>query len=164
MYDIICIHMTSHTLRYHTTLWHSHTLYKCHHTQHTCHRMHCSWAITYSVLITAHLQHVWYQTHYMHDIIWILCDITKNLYDIKGCTHDITSTHFKTSHPLYMTWYTLYLRHHSHCNYDKTSTMFLALYSGYMTSHMLNEGQHNDCIWYDAQSISIIKPTLLFCI
>ena len=82
----------------------------------------------------------------------------------QDCTHDLTSTQFMTSHPLYMTWYTLYLWHHSHCNYDKTSTMFLTLYSGYMTSHMLNESQQNDCIWHDAQCISIIKPTWLFCI
>ena len=79
----------------------------------------------------------------------------------QDCTHDITSTHFMTSHPLYMTWYTLYLWHHSHCSYDKTPTMFLTLYSGYMTSHMLNEPQHNDCIWHDTHCICVIKPTWL---
>ena len=69
---------------YQTTVWHWHTLYSCHHTQDTCHRIHCSWAITYSVLIIACRQYVWYQTHYMYDIIWILCDITTTLYDIKS--------------------------------------------------------------------------------
>ena len=53
----------------------------------------------------------------------------------QDCTHDITSTQFMTSHPLYMTWYTLYLGHHSHCNYDKTPTIFMALYALYMISH-----------------------------
>ena len=80
-YEYIWHHI--HSLRYHTMLWPSHTLYSCYHTQYTCHRIHCSWAITYSVLIIAHLQYVWYQTHYMYDIIWILCDITTTIYDIR---------------------------------------------------------------------------------
>ena len=42
----------------------------------------------------------------------------------QDCIHDITSTQFMISTPLYMTWYTLYLWHHSHCNYDKTPTIF----------------------------------------
>ena len=62
-YEYIWHHI--HSFRYHTTLWYSHTLYSFHHTQDTCHHIHCSWAITYSVLIIAHLQYVWYQTHYM---------------------------------------------------------------------------------------------------
>ena len=77
-----CIWHHIHSLRYQTTLWHSHTLYPCHHTQATCHCIHCSWAITYSVFIIAHLQYVGYHTHYMCDIILILCDITTTLYDI----------------------------------------------------------------------------------
>ena len=100
---------------YHTTLWHSHTLYSCHHTQNTCHRIHCSWAITYSVLIIAHLQYMWYQTHYMYGIIWILCDITTtlsditrlyswhhihNIPDITPTVYDITYTLLVTSQPL----------------------------------------------------------------
>ena len=48
-----------HSLWYHITLWHSHTLYSCHHTQDTCRRIHCIWAITYSLLIRARLQYVW---------------------------------------------------------------------------------------------------------
>ena len=79
----------------------------------------------------------------------------------QGCIHDITSTLFLTSHPLYMKWHTLYLRHHSHCIYDKTPAMFLTLYSVYKTSHMVNEWQHNDCMWHDTQCICVIKPTWL---
>ena len=60
-YEYIWHHI--HSLTYHTMLWHSHTLYSCHHTQDACHHIHCSWAITYSVLIIAHVQYVWYQTH-----------------------------------------------------------------------------------------------------
>ena len=91
MYDNTCIIcMTSyeyiwhdiHSLRYHTTLWHSHTLYSCHHTQPTSHRFHWSWAIIYNVLTIEHPQYVWYHPHYMYDIIWIPCDITSTLYDI----------------------------------------------------------------------------------
>ena len=77
------------------------------------------------------------------------------------CIHDITSTLFQTSHPLYTTWHTLYLLHHSHCNYDKTPTSFLILYSLYMTSHTVDEWQHNDCIWHDTHCICVIKPTWL---
>ena len=62
----------SHTLWYHTTLWHSHTLYSCHHTQYNCRRIHCRWDITYRLLIRARLQHVWYQTticrHHMNSM------------------------------------------------------------------------------------------------
>ena len=50
------------SLWYHITLWHSHTLYSRHHAQDTCHRIHCIWAITYSLLIIACLKYVWYQT------------------------------------------------------------------------------------------------------
>ena len=54
-----------HSLWYHTTLWHSHTLCSYHHTQDTSHHIHSSWSITYSVFIIAHLEYVWYQTHYL---------------------------------------------------------------------------------------------------
>ena len=79
----------------------------------------------------------------------------------QDCSHDITSTLLMTSHPLYTTWQTLYLWHHSHCNYNKTPTIFLKLYSMYITSHLVNEWQHNDCIWHDTQCICVIKPTWL---
>ena len=46
----------------------SHSLYSCHHTQDTCHRIHSSWTVTYSVLIIPHLLYVWHQTPYM----WVL--------------------------------------------------------------------------------------------
>ena len=155
-YEYIWNHI--HSLWYHTSLWHSHTLYSCHHTQDTCHHIHCSWSITYSVLIIAHLYFVWYQNDYMYDIIWILCDIKNLFMTPKDCIHDITSTLSLTSHPLYTTWHTLYIWHHSHCNCDKTATVFLTLYSLYMTSQTMSEWQHNDSIWHDTQCICVINP------
>ena len=74
--DIIWIHMTSHPLFMisHNGMTFTHTV-SCRHTQDTCHHIHCSWAITYSVLSIPHLQYVWFQTHYIYGITWILCDI-----------------------------------------------------------------------------------------
>ena len=146
-YEYIWHHI--HSLIYHITLWHSHTLYKWHHTQDTCHRIHCSWAITYSVLLIAHLQYVWYQTHSIYDIIWFYVTSPPHFMISQDCIHHIISTLLMISHPLYMTSHTLYLWHHSHCNYEKTPTMFLTLYSVYKTSHMVNDWQHNECIWHD---------------
>ena len=111
MYDNICtICVTSyeyilhhiHSFRYHTTLWHSQRVYSCHHTQDTCHCIHCSRSITYHVLIIAHLQYVWYETHSMYDIMWILCDITTTLYDI---TRLYSSHHINTIHDITPTVY-----------------------------------------------------------
>ena len=112
-YEYIWHHI--HSFRYHTTLWYSHTLYSFHHTQDTCHHIHCSWAITYSVLIIAHLQYVWYQTHYMYDIKWILCDITNTLYHITR----------------------LYSSHHSHTIHDITPTVYDITYTLLVTSQPL---------------------------
>ena len=88
-----------HSLWYHTTLWHSHTLYSCHHTQDTCHHIHCSSAITYSLLIRSRLQYVCYQT--------TICMTSYEFYTIsqtllltsKDCIHDITSTIFRNTEP-----------------------------------------------------------------
>ena len=113
LHEYIWHHIQS--LWYHTTLWYSHTLYSSHHTQDTCHCIHCSWAITYSVLIIAHLQYVWYQTHYMYDIIWILCDITTTFYDITR----------------------LYSSHHIHTTHDITPTVYGITYTLLVTSQSL---------------------------
>ena len=67
------LHMTSHPL-YMISLhaMTSHPLYIGHHTQDTCLHIHCSWTITYSVLIIPHLLYVWHKTHSMYDITGIL--------------------------------------------------------------------------------------------
>ena len=49
----------------------SHPLYSCHHTQDTCHHIHSSWAITYSVLIIAHLQYVGYPAELLLIVYWL---------------------------------------------------------------------------------------------
>ena len=70
-------HMTSHPLfmiSLHAMT--SNPVYLCHHTQDSCHRIHCSWTITYSVLIIPHLLYVCDETHYMYDITGILYGIT----------------------------------------------------------------------------------------
>ena len=108
-YEYIWHHI--HSLRYHKTLWHSHTMYSCHHTQDTSLRIHCSRAVTYSVLFIGHLQYVWSQTHYMYDIIWILCEITTTLCDITRLypwhhihsIHDITPTVYDITYTLLVT-------------------------------------------------------------
>ena len=146
MHDNIRIHMTSCTLSKisHHAVTFTHTVLMSSH-QHTFHRIHCGWAITYSVLIIAHLQHVWYETHYMYDIIWILCDITTNLYDIARLyswyqfhtIHDITPTVYDmiyttcditasltmTRHLLYFWHYTQGIWHLTCWMNDNTTTV-----------------------------------------
>ena len=93
-------------------------------TQYTCHHIHTSRAISYSLLIRARLQYVWYET--------IICMASYEFYVIsqpvlltsKDCIPDITSTIFLNTDPLYTTWHTLHLWHHSQCNYDKTLQSF----------------------------------------
>ena len=120
----------------------SHPLYSCHHTQDTCLHIHCSWTVTYSVLIIPHLLYVWHQSLYM----WVLYEFyifyrnstwhhTHSLWH--NSIHDVTSTLFMIAHPLYMTSHTLYLRHPSHCICDKTPPMVMTSCSVYMTSHMV---------------------------
>ena len=100
-----------HSLWYHKMLWHSHTLYSCHHTQDTSHCIDCCWALTYNVLNIAHLQYMFSQSHYMYDIIWILWDITTALYDITrldswhhiNTIHDITPTVYNMTYTLLVT-------------------------------------------------------------
>ena len=53
----------------------------------------------------------------------------------QDCIHYITSALFLTSDPLYTTWHTLYLWHHSHCNYDKTYYVFDIILRVYDISH-----------------------------
>ena len=88
-----------HSLWNHTTLWHSHTLYSCHHTQDTCHRIHCSRAVTYSLLIRARLQYVWYQTTICMTSYVFYVISQPLLLTSKDCINDITSTIFLNTEP-----------------------------------------------------------------
>ena len=97
-----------HSLWYHTMLWYSHTLYSCDHTQDNCHCIHCSWAITYSLLIIAHLQNEWYQTTIFMTSYEFYVTSQPLFLTSKDCIHDITSTLFLNTDPLYKTWHTLH--------------------------------------------------------
>ena len=120
-----------HYLRYHTTLWHSHTLYSCHHTQDTCHRISCSWAITYCLLIRARLQYVWYQT--------TICMTSYEFYVISQPLILTSKAVFMTSHPEYSWLQTHRIRHDMHNTCDITATVT-------MTRHL-------QCFWHDTQCI-----------
>ena len=124
------LHMTSHPLfmiSHHAMT--SHPPYSCHHTQDTCHRFHCSWTITNSVLIIPHLLYVWHETHCMYDTIWNLYDIPLTLYDITilYSGRHIHSIHDST--PPHMISHTRYLWHHTTVS---------------MTRHLL-------CLWHQPQ-------------
>ena len=73
------LHMTSHPLYDITPCYDITPTLFSHHIQDSCHHIHCSWTITYSVLIIQHLLYVWHETHYMYDITGILYDITLTL-------------------------------------------------------------------------------------
>ena len=128
------LHMTSHPqfrTSHHTMT--SHPLYSCHHTQDTCHHIHCSWTITYGVLIIPHLLYVWQETHYMYDIKGILYDTTLTLYDIT----------------------ILYSWRHIHSIHDSTPTLYdIKLYTCdikatvSMTRHLLCVWHHTQYIWH----------------
>ena len=139
----------------------SHPLYPCHHTQDTCHRIHSSWTIRYSVLIITHLLYVWHETHYMYGITGILYDITCTLYDITilyswrhihsnhdstPIVYDITYSILVTSQPLNVWEDTSYVYDIIHCIYD--------------ISHGVWK-KYNHSIWHHAHSICVITPTWL---
>ena len=103
----------------------SHPLYSWHHTQDTCHRIHCSWTIFYSVVIISHLLFVWHDTHYMYDITGILYDIKLTLYDIT----------------------ILYSWHHIHSIHDSTHTLYDITYSILPTSQPLYQWQDTSYVY-----------------
>ena len=123
-YEYIWHHI--HSLRHHTSLWHSHILYSCHHTQDACHRIHCSWAITYRVWI-------------MH-----IC----NMGDIKPTICMTSYEFYVTSQKLFMT--------SKHCIHDITSTAHDITYillvniraTVTMTRHLLCFWHYTQCIWH----------------
>ena len=145
------LHMTSHSLfmiLHHAVT--SHPLYSCHHTQDTCRCIHCSWTITYSVLIIPHLLYVWHETHYIYDITGILYDITLTLYDITilcswrlilsihdgtPTLYDITYSILATSQPLYLWQDTSYVCVIILSIYDISHVVWKTIQPQYLTSH-----------------------------
>ena len=131
----------------------SHSLYSCHHTQDTCHRIHSSWTVTYSVLIIPHLLYVWHQTPYM----WVLYEFYifyRN--SIWHQTHSLwhNNTVFMMSHPLYSWQHTHSIWHHIHYTYDITATVS-------MTRHLLWLWHHTQYIWHLTWCISGNTTTVL---
>ena len=107
------------------------TQYSCHHTQYTCCRIHCRWAITYSLLIRARLQYVWYQTTiYM---------TSYEFYVISQPLLLTSKTVFMTSHPQYSWIQTHCIRHDLHYTCDITATVTMT--------------RHVQCFWHDTQCI-----------
>ena len=120
------LHMTSHLLfliSHHAMT--THPLYLCHHTQDTCHRIHCSWTIIYSVLIIPHLLHAWHENHYMYDFTGILYVITLTLYDIT----------------------ILYSWCHIHSIHDSTPTLYDITYSILVAAQPLNVWQDTSYVY-----------------
>ena len=102
------LHMTSQPLSmisHHAMT--SNPLHSCYHTQDTYNRTHCSWSITYTVLIIPHLPYVWHESHYMYDI-------RGNLYDLILILYDITI---------------LYSWRHIHSIHDSTPSIYVITYS-----------------------------------
>ena len=145
------LHMTSHPLfmiSHHAMT--SHPLYSCHHTLDTSHHIHCSWTITYSVLIIQHLLYVWHETHYMHDIRGILYDITLTLYDVRilytwchidsfndstPTLYDITYSIRATSQPQYLWQDTSYVHVIILSTYDISHGVWITIQPRYPKSN-----------------------------
>ena len=169
------LHMASHPLfmisLHAMTL---HPLYLCHHTQDTYNRLHCSWTITYSVLIVPQLLYVWHETHYMYDITGNLYDITLTRYDItilyswrhihsthdsRPTLYDITCSILVTSQPLYVWQDTSYV-------YDIILSIYDISHGVWMTTTMVSDNtltvsvlSHPLAWWYHTLCIYEITPT-----
>ena len=109
----------------------SHPLYLCHHTQDTCHRIHCSWIITYSVL------------NYTTPTTWNPLYVWHHRNSIWHHTHSLwhNNTVFMTSHPLYSCQHTHSLWYHIPYTCDITATVC-------MKGQLLYLWHHNQYIWH----------------
>ena len=155
------LHMTSYPLfmiSHHAVT--SHPLYSWHHTQDNCHRIHCSWTSTFSVLIIPHLLYVWHETHCIYDLTGILYDNKLTLYDITilYSWHHILSIHDSTPTLYYITYSTLAT---SQPLYLWQDTPYIYDIIVYMTSHKVWGWQYNHGIRHHTHSICIITHTWL---
>ena len=115
--------------------------FSCYHTQDTHERIHCSWTVTYSVLIIPHILYVWHETHYMYDIREILYDITLTLYDITilypwchiHSIHDSTPTLYDITYFILVTSQILYLWQDTCCVYDIILSIYDISHGVWMT-------------------------------
>ena len=101
--------------------------------------------VFYSVLIITHLQYVWYKSNYMYDIIWILCDISKSLYDITRLDslhhihtiHDITPTVYDMTYTLLVTSQPLLLLQDTYYVFDIIHSVYDISHGEWMTTQWL---------------------------
>ena len=131
------LHMTSlplFMLSHHSIT--SHPLNSCNQNQDTCDHIHCSWTITYSVLIIPHLLYMWHETHYMCYITGILYDTTLTVYDITVLYswHHIHSIHYSTP-TLYDITYTILVISQPLYLWQDTSYVYDIIFSIYDISH-----------------------------
>ena len=125
----------------------SHPLYSCH-NKYIWNCIHCSWTITYSVLIIQHLLYVWHETHYIwhhRNSIWhhTLYDITilyswRHIHTIHNSTptlYDITYSIHSTSQPLYLWQHTFYVYDIILSIYDISHGVWMTIQPRYPTSH-----------------------------
>ena len=139
-------HMTSHPLfmiSLHGMT--SHPLYLCHHTHDTCYFIHCSWTITYSVLIIPHILYVCHETHYMWHQRNSMWHHTHSLWH--------NNTVFMMTHRLYPWQHTHSIWHHIHYTCDITATVCMKI-------HLLCLGHHTPYIWHLTWCMNDNKTTL----
>ena len=98
--------------------------------------------------MTSHSDNVWHLLHYTR-------------HHFLRLWHQATI--FMTSHPLYLTWYLLYLCHHTHHIDDITATIW-------MVSHPVYLWHHSPYIYdivstkYDIRTLCVDDPTLSLCV
>ena len=96
--------------------------------------------------MTSHSDNVWHLLHYTRHHFFPLWH---------------QATIFMTSHPLYLTWYPLYLCHHTHPIDDITATIW-------MVSHPVYLWHHSPYIYdivstkYDIRTLSVDDPHLAY--
>ena len=148
----------------------SHPLYSCHQTQDTCHRMHCFWMITYSVLIVplyqTKPQYLGCHIHFRHDITPPVSDIASTVSLSSKPLHCYHTHFWMTSHPPSVWHHMHYIEHHiqSLCHH---STVLMTSQPLYMKPHpvcratyTLYMRHHSLYLSPDTQSIDNITPTL----
>ena len=133
------VHMTSKHLymKPHPECRETYTLYMRHHSHYLCPHTQSIDNITPTLCKTSHSPYVWHHLPYTrHHIL--------NLWP--------QNTVFKSSHPLHLTLYPLYLCHYIHCLDD--------MHQLYFWDHFrYNLPHHIQCIWHDSNWICAITPT-----
>ena len=140
-----------------------HPLYSCHHIQDTCHCIHCSWTITYNLLIISLYQtkpqYLWCQIHFKHDITPPVSDSTPTVSLSSQPLHWYHTHFWMTSHPPSVWHHMHYMEHHiqslcphttvlmtSQPLYMKPHPVCTAAYTLYMRPHSHSLCPHTHCL------------------